>query len=99
MHVMVPVYTSALTGETRVLQLVQPVPASLARDALRSAPELVGTPGERASRLYAHIEQIADPGVSIRIVDGRGRFSDAVEFGPYARLLIDIDGSTPISDS
>jgi nitrogen fixation/metabolism regulation signal transduction histidine kinase len=33
MHVIVPVYTSALTSETRVLQLVQPVPASLARDA------------------------------------------------------------------
>ncbi len=33
MRVMVPVYTSTLTGETRVLQLVQPVPASLARDA------------------------------------------------------------------
>jgi nitrogen fixation/metabolism regulation signal transduction histidine kinase len=33
MHVIVPVYTNALTDETRVLQLVQPVPASLARDA------------------------------------------------------------------
>jgi nitrogen fixation/metabolism regulation signal transduction histidine kinase len=33
MRVIVPVYTSALAGETRVLQLVQPVPASLARDA------------------------------------------------------------------
>ena len=33
MRVIVPVYTSALTGETRVLQLVQPVPASLERDA------------------------------------------------------------------
>jgi nitrogen fixation/metabolism regulation signal transduction histidine kinase len=33
MHVMVPVYTTALTGETRVLQLVQPVPARLAHDA------------------------------------------------------------------
>jgi nitrogen fixation/metabolism regulation signal transduction histidine kinase len=33
MHVIVPVYTSTLTGETRLLQLVQPVPASLARDA------------------------------------------------------------------
>ena len=33
MHVIVPVYTNALTSETRVLQLVQPVPASLARDA------------------------------------------------------------------
>ena len=33
MHVIVPVYTSALIGETRVLQLVQPVPDSLARDA------------------------------------------------------------------
>ena len=32
MHVIVPVYTTSLTGETRVLQLVQPVPASLARD-------------------------------------------------------------------
>ncbi len=33
MRVIVPVYTGALTSETRVLQLVQPVPASLARDA------------------------------------------------------------------
>ncbi|MFP5381869.1 MAG: ATP-binding protein [Gammaproteobacteria bacterium] len=33
MHVIVPVYTTSLTGETRLLQLVQPVPASLARDA------------------------------------------------------------------
>ncbi|MCL5060485.1 MAG: ATP-binding protein [Candidatus Thermoplasmatota archaeon] len=33
MHVIVPVYTSSLAGDTRVLQLVQPVPASLARDA------------------------------------------------------------------
>jgi len=33
MHVIVPVYTTALAGETRVLQLVQPVPAGLARDA------------------------------------------------------------------
>lgn len=33
MRVIVPVYTSALAGETRVLQLVQPVPAGLARDA------------------------------------------------------------------
>ena len=33
MHVIVPVFTSALTSETRVLQLVQPVPNSLATDA------------------------------------------------------------------
>ena len=33
MRVIVPVYTSELTGETRVLQLVQPVPAGLERDA------------------------------------------------------------------
>ena len=33
MHVIVPVYTSSLTDETRVLQLVQPVPDSLANDA------------------------------------------------------------------
>ncbi len=33
MRVLVPVYTTTLAGETRVLQLVQPVPASLARDA------------------------------------------------------------------
>ncbi|MFP5409500.1 MAG: ATP-binding protein [Gammaproteobacteria bacterium] len=33
MRVIVPVYTGALTSETRVLQLVQPVPTSLARDA------------------------------------------------------------------
>lgn len=33
MRVIVPVYTGALTSETRMLQLVQPVPASLARDA------------------------------------------------------------------
>ncbi len=33
MHVLVPVYSNALTDETRVLQLVQPVPTSLAQDA------------------------------------------------------------------
>ena len=33
MRVLVPVYTTSLAGETRVLQLVQPVPTSLARDA------------------------------------------------------------------
>lgn len=33
MRVLVPVYTVSFAGETRVLQLVQPVPASLARDA------------------------------------------------------------------
>src|SRR5512143_1650119 len=33
LHVIVPVYTSALTGGTRVLQLVQPVPPRLAHDA------------------------------------------------------------------
>lgn len=33
MRVLMPVYTPTLSGETRVLQLVQPVPASLARDA------------------------------------------------------------------
>ena len=33
MHVIVPVYSNALTAETRVLQLVQPVPTSLAHDA------------------------------------------------------------------
>lgn len=33
MRVLVPVYTASLISETRVLQLVQPVPASLARDA------------------------------------------------------------------
>ena len=33
MHVIVPVYSNSLTGETRVLQLVQPVPPSLAHDA------------------------------------------------------------------
>ena len=32
MHVIVPVYTTSLAGETRLLQLVQPVPASLTRD-------------------------------------------------------------------
>ena len=33
MRALVPVYTVSFSGETRVLQLVQPVPASLARDA------------------------------------------------------------------
>ena len=33
MRVLVPVYTTSLAGETRVLQLVQPVPTTLARDA------------------------------------------------------------------
>lgn len=33
MRALVPVYTASFGGETRVLQLVQPVPASLVRDA------------------------------------------------------------------
>ena len=33
MRVLVPVYSASIASETRVLQLVQPVPASLARDA------------------------------------------------------------------
>src|SRR5512143_1067075 len=33
LHVIVPVYTSALTGGTRILQLVQPVPPRRAHDA------------------------------------------------------------------
>ncbi len=47
MHVIVPVYTSALTSDTRVLQLVQPVPASLARDA------------QAVQRAYQEYQQIA----------------------------------------
>jgi len=58
MHVIVPVYTSALTDETRVLQLVQPVPASLASDA-------------QAVRLaYQEYQQIAVSRVGLKRIYG-----------------------------
>lgn len=72
---MVRFMSDALKGERmEAIERTQQLYSQVLGSALRSAPELVGTPNERADRLYAHIEQIADPGVSIRIVDGRGRW-------------------------
>ena len=58
MHVLVPVYTSALAGETRVLQLVQPVPTSLARDA------------QAVQLAYQEYQQIAVSRVGIKRIYG-----------------------------
>lgn len=58
MRVIVPVYTSALTSETRVLQLVQPVPSSLARDA------------EAVQLAYQDYQQIAVSRVGLKRIYG-----------------------------
>lgn len=58
MRVMVPVYTSALTSETRVLQLVQPVPASLERDA------------QAVQTAYQEYQQIAVSRVGLKRIYG-----------------------------
>lgn len=58
MHVIVPVYSSALTSDTRVLQLVQPVPASLARDA------------QAVQRAYQEYQQIAVSRLGIKRIYG-----------------------------
>ena len=72
---MVRFMSDALKGERMdAIERTQQLYGQVLESALRSAPELKGTPTERANRLYTHIEQIADPGVSIRIVDGKGRW-------------------------
>ena len=58
MHVIVPVYTSALTDETRVLQLVQPVPSSLAHDA------------QAVQRAYQEYQQIAVSRLGLKRIYG-----------------------------
>ncbi|MFZ5573579.1 MAG: ATP-binding protein [Pseudomonadota bacterium] len=58
MRVMVPVFTSALTSETRVLQLVQPVPASLVRDA------------QAVQTAYQEYQQIAVSRVGLKRIYG-----------------------------
>jgi PAS domain S-box-containing protein len=58
MRVLVPVYTSVLSGETRVLQLVQPVPASLARDA------------QAVQAAYQEYQQIAVSRLSLKRIYG-----------------------------
>ena len=58
MHVIVPVFSSALTDETRILQLVQPVPASLARDA------------QAVQTAYQEYQQIAVSRVGLKRIYG-----------------------------
>ncbi len=49
---------------------------------------------------YSDYLESIDPGVRERHAEGGAPpgFSDAVGFGPFARLLLDLDGSTPIDD-
>ncbi len=58
MRVLVPVYTTSLAGETRVLQLVQPVPVSLARDA------------QAVQAAYQEYQQIAVSRVGLKRIYG-----------------------------
>jgi PAS domain S-box-containing protein len=58
MHVIVPVYSNALTGETRVLQLVQPVPTSLAHDA------------QAVQQAYQEYQQISVSRLSLKRIYG-----------------------------
>jgi nitrogen fixation/metabolism regulation signal transduction histidine kinase len=58
MRVLVPVYTSVLSGETRVLQLVQPVPSNLARDA------------QAVQMAYQEYQQIAISRLSLKRIYG-----------------------------
>ena len=62
MRVIVPVYTSALAGETRVLQLVQPVPASPGARRAGGAAGVPGIPADRgvAAGAEAHLRRGAD---------------------------------------
>jgi nitrogen fixation/metabolism regulation signal transduction histidine kinase len=58
MHVIVPVYSNSLTGETRVLQLVQPVPTSLAHDA------------QAVQQAYQEYQQISVSRLSLKRIYG-----------------------------
>jgi PAS domain S-box-containing protein len=58
MRALVPVFTSNLAGETRVLQLVQPVPATLARDA------------QAVQQAYRDYQQIAVSRTSLKRIYG-----------------------------
>lgn len=58
MHVIVPVYSNSLTGETRVLQLVQPVPPSLAHDA------------QAVQQAYQEYQQISVSRLSLKRIYG-----------------------------
>jgi signal transduction histidine kinase len=66
--------SDALKGDrVEAVERAQQFQAELLASALRSAPAFEGTPDARAIQLYAHIREIAEPFVAIRIVDGAGR--------------------------
>ena len=54
--------------------------------ALRAAPPTTGTPREQAARLHTHVRGYTDSTVSIRIVDGAGRWL-AGEQTPWGQSL------------
>jgi len=65
--------SDALRGDrVDAIERTQSLHTELLASALRSAPPMEGTAGERAVRLHSHIREFADPSVTIRIVDGTG---------------------------
>lgn len=67
--------TDALAGSRmEAMEDLQQSHAQILGSALRTAPELTGAPQQQAARLLAHIQHVGDTGVSIRIVDGKGRW-------------------------
>ncbi len=66
--------SEALKGDRMdALARVQQSQAELLASALRTSPKLEGTPGERAGQLLAHVREIAEHNVAVRIVDREGR--------------------------
>ena len=71
---MVRFMSDALKGERmEAIERTQELYGELLETALRSMPVMTGTPAERAHALHAHLQGIAEPNVSIRIVDGAGQ--------------------------
>ena len=66
--------SDALKGDrTDAISNTQQFHAELLTSALRTAPEFIGAPTERAAQLLAHIRGFVEPSVAIRIMDATGR--------------------------
>jgi signal transduction histidine kinase len=66
--------SDALKGDRiNAITSTQQFHAELLTSALRTGPELHGTPAERAAQLLAHIRGFVEPSVAIRIADATGR--------------------------
>ncbi len=92
----------ALKGDRMdALARVQQSQTELLTSALRTAPKLEGAPGERAAQLLAHVREIAEKNVTVRIMDREGR-TLAGEDSPQGQQLAQerapegLDGSVQI---